>query len=409
MAPTTLDTPSSTETSYIAEESSTILPGGARKSPAPVSTITLAAIVAILGIILVWGQYFCETVKCSNLHMAPPVAGMWVYRRRRRTNNRIKAPANISDMKHTPGKKISAGDGPKADLMNHLSYTRQSSRTKGSRASSASSSLSKSSDTTISFTTPNSATTFFVVGKEDIDSDASYYHVLSGYGFSSPTLPKAVAEKHKRSRSKPQPIGTPSLEDMALGISPPSYALTSAGHGIQAPIPPLVVKKKKEASTPPDVGIGEEMEGSPQYLTVHHVVDELLPVISPARSESFAPKDAIMFSPPDAWLSSELGTQDSTDSPMSASGRSIKGNKPPRLMNVIKPYIPTLPDELRATVGDTLRVLQTYNDGWCFVQFVGKVDAQKGVIPLVCLQERRRFVPARNDSSMGSLTSLNWR
>ncbi|KAF9556012.1 hypothetical protein CPC08DRAFT_599136, partial [Agrocybe pediades] len=53
-------------------------------------------------------------------------------------------------------------------------------------------------------------------------------------------------------------------------------------------------------------------------------------------------------------------------------------------------YIPTLSDELRVQVGDTVRVLQEYQDGWCFAQYVGKADAPKGVVPLVCLEDRRR-------------------
>jgi hypothetical protein len=79
-------------------------------------------------------------------------------------------------------------------------------------------------------------------------------------------------------------------------------------------------------------------------------------------------------------------------------------------MNVIAPYTPTLSDELRVQVGDTVRVLQAYQDGWCFAQFVGKGDAPKGVVPLVCLEDRKRVVPVAHKTSNGSLSSLNnWR
>jgi hypothetical protein len=81
-----------------------------------------------------------------------------------------------------------------------------------------------------------------------------------------------------------------------------------------------------------------------------------------------------------------------------------------RLMNVIGPYTPTLSDELHVRAGDTVRVLQEYQDGWCFAQFVGKVDAPKGVVPMVCLQERKRMVPVARKTSNSSVSNLvNWR
>ncbi|KAF6763743.1 hypothetical protein DFP72DRAFT_800675, partial [Ephemerocybe angulata] len=65
----------------------------------------------------------------------------------------------------------------------------------------------------------------------------------------------------------------------------------------------------------------------------------------------------------------------------------------PRLMTVVAPFMPTLEDELPLKVGDTVRVIEEYRDGWCLVQQVGRIDSPRGVVPCVCLQERKRIVP----------------
>jgi len=83
--------------------------------------------------------------------------------------------------------------------------------------------------------------------------------------------------------------------------------------------------------------------------------------------------------------------------------------KLPRLMNVVALFTPNLPDELHVKIGDTVRIIEEYQDGWCFAQFLGKRDAPKGVVPLTCLQERKRLVPFTHKASNSSLTSLNWR
>jgi len=77
--------------------------------------------------------------------------------------------------------------------------------------------------------------------------------------------------------------------------------------------------------------------------------------------------------------------------PLTARPKSVKstnGKKLPRLMVVTSTFIPSLADELLIRVGETLRLIEEYEDEWCLVQRVGKSDAEKGVIPRFCLQER---------------------
>ncbi|TFY62049.1 hypothetical protein EVG20_g6839 [Dentipellis fragilis] len=78
---------------------------------------------------------------------------------------------------------------------------------------------------------------------------------------------------------------------------------------------------------------------------------------------------------------------------------SAKSSSLPRLMDVASTFNPSREDELAVRVGEVLRLLEEFEDEWCLVQRVGPVDAEKGVIPRFCLQERRRTAPHRRFAS----------
>ncbi|KIL67163.1 hypothetical protein M378DRAFT_330798 [Amanita muscaria Koide BX008] len=59
-----------------------------------------------------------------------------------------------------------------------------------------------------------------------------------------------------------------------------------------------------------------------------------------------------------------------------------------RLMAVIMDYDPELPDELEVKVGDTVRILRDYDDGWCVVEHLSRSKKRPGAVPRMCLQER---------------------
>jgi len=65
----------------------------------------------------------------------------------------------------------------------------------------------------------------------------------------------------------------------------------------------------------------------------------------------------------------------------------------PRLMVVACTFVPSLADELAIRLGEPLRMLEEYEDEWCLVQRVGKADAERGVVPRFCLQERPEVLP----------------
>ncbi|KAF8624119.1 hypothetical protein AX15_006028 [Amanita polypyramis BW_CC] len=63
-------------------------------------------------------------------------------------------------------------------------------------------------------------------------------------------------------------------------------------------------------------------------------------------------------------------------------------NSTPRLMTAAASYKRVLHDELSVKVGDVMKVLREYDDGWCIVEQIGVANAQTGAVPRICLQEQ---------------------
>lgn len=227
-----------------------------------------------------------------------------------------------------------------------------------------------------------------------------------------PSTPKGVAKsrpfKHfKSSWMNSMSRGSEDSLYMA-GTPPPAYDAANAGREhFVIPVPTNLRQQTQAIPKPPATQMlhTKPKKDVPDSLVIP-TADEPLPVESPARSESFAPKELVIPVPP-ASASSTFWSPSSADSPRGEFGS--YNLRAPRLMNVIMPYTPTLPDELSVKVGDTIRLMQEYRDGWCFVQYVGKIDAPKGVVPRICLEERRRMVPVRHKTSNGSSVSFVWR
>jgi Variant SH3 domain len=231
-----------------------------------------------------------------------------------------------------------------------------------------------------------------------------------------PTLafPKPLAEKNRRTpRGKPAWL-SPITTNEEVRSPPQTYSMSSAEQEVLIPIPPPRSPQKfKTTPMSPTIPITRQ-----SYLSVKSRISQhsliipdfdLVSVVSPARSESFAPKDLVLPSPPPTPTSSAFGLNSTRSQIVSSRVEHDKGVELPRLMNVVALFTPNLPDELNVKVGDTVRIIEEYKDGWCFVQFSGEKDAPKGVVPLVCLQERARLASFKRRSSNKSLTNLNWR
>ena len=65
-------------------------------------------------------------------------------------------------------------------------------------------------------------------------------------------------------------------------------------------------------------------------------------------------------------------------------------------------YVPSLSDELPIRLGETIRMIEEYEDEWCLVQRVGRTD-QRGVVPRFCLTERQEVIPRTGQPGLGGL------
>lgn len=164
---------------------------------------------------------------------------------------------------------------------------------------------------------------------------------------SSP-LSSPPSSLRKKSRHIPSPLQTP----------------------INTPLPPLPEARPTVPPTPPTPPASKKL-------------DNLLPK-SPARTSSFAPYD--------------MAQNRTSTSPQKSD------KKLPRMMSVSTTFTPTLEDELSVELGETVRLIEEYEDSWCLVQRVGRIDAPKGVVPRLCLQERAEVVPGFRQSRSGRIS-----
>jgi hypothetical protein len=63
----------------------------------------------------------------------------------------------------------------------------------------------------------------------------------------------------------------------------------------------------------------------------------------------------------------------------------LSGSYLPRLVTVRATFTPTRNDELHITVGETLRLLEQFQDQWSLVQQTGRNDPKLGVVPTFCI------------------------
>jgi hypothetical protein len=102
---------------------------------------------------------------------------------------------------------------------------------------------------------------------------------------------------------------------------------------------------------------------------------------SPARTSSFAYQQ--MQHPPtgDVRRSSSSSTSSTSSEAPAKDPKRL-----PRSMTVAQTFSPSMSDELAIAVGEKLRMLEEYADGWCLVER----GSERGVVPRFCLIERER-------------------
>ncbi|KAF7337864.1 hypothetical protein MVEN_02009400 [Mycena venus] len=157
----------------------------------------------------------------------------------------------------------------------------------------------------------------------------------------------------------------------------PGKASSPSSFASQIPLPPSPPHHSTIPPTPPTPPAKKKLNPfSREIPPAKPVPSELpppMPLPSPARSASFAQHQSAHFA--------EMETVD-------------EENPIPRLMTVINSFIPSLEDELPIQIGDTLRLIEEYQDGWALVQRIGRIDAPKGVVPRSCMTDRERVMPS---------------
>jgi hypothetical protein len=210
------------------------------------------------------------------------------------------------------------------------------------------------------------------------------------YGTTNVAVPKPTAGSKKPNLLQLS-VDSTTGKSRDMVTPPPSYFVSNGGLEAQSPrtipIPPSPPTSAAHPPTPPTPPANRKAKTSFSSLS------EEVPLPAPTpRSESFAAQDIVL-------------PRESID--MSGDG----SQKLPRLMSVVTTFAPSLDDELAVKLGDTVRMVEEYQDGWCLVQRVGRIDAPKGVVPRFCLQERRGVVPMapHRKFSSGSLNGQSWR
>jgi hypothetical protein len=160
----------------------------------------------------------------------------------------------------------------------------------------------------------------------------------------------------------------------------------------QAVLKDNMLKPVSRPTTPPTVSVQKPNSRPLTPPTTYPAYDNTLqipgagaasePLPSPARSASF-------------------GHQQSKSVSSTSSGHtSPPVPKGAKMMTVVNTFVKSLDDELHIQFGDTLRMFEEYNDGWCLCQHVGNFDSPKGVVPRFCLQEKAPSFPPMGSRSL---------
>jgi hypothetical protein len=164
----------------------------------------------------------------------------------------------------------------------------------------------------------------------------------------------------------------------------------------QTPVAPL--NKQLNVVTAGDMPTSRFSNPTP--LPLSSVEEHQEPLPSPARTSSFAQQQGRPVS--SKHITGENVTKVTPSMARHSRSSSITGQL--RLMTVINTFHPSLADELPIKLGDCVRLIEEYHDGWCLVQHVGKADAPRGVVPRFCLVDRQSAVTKPTKSRKRSLT-----
>ncbi|KAI0780395.1 hypothetical protein BD413DRAFT_463945 [Trametes elegans] len=204
-------------------------------------------------------------------------------------------------------------------------------------------------------------------------------------------LPTEPTASRRRDEGKWVPQVTAFTAGKDLG---PVLDLKAPSNGVRSP-PPTYTAMNSSSSSPSSTPRPAHLN-LPTVTVTHE--NSKLSVPAPVPSPVPSPRRASSFG-----MNAPMGTDQSANL---KSKPSVKGQKLPRNMIVEHTFIPSLADELSVKIGETLRMLEEYEDEWCLVERLGSRSDERGVVPRFCLKERPRGFHKRGKSSTGTAASV---
>lgn len=182
-------------------------------------------------------------------------------------------------------------------------------------------------------------------------------------------------------RSANKEDGTPPPIYRTLPPPPPPPESSLPSMPPQPPTPPTSMTKHKHKRS--------MSRSTITHISIPPTTFDIPPIPSSRDPDSADRRDSLTATPNTTARDSHGRRQPSTPSLSELLAPELQL---PRLMIVATTFTPARDDEILVKVGETLRLLEEYGDGWCSVQRVGRQDAEKGVMPRFCLKERPKVL-----------------
>jgi hypothetical protein len=179
---------------------------------------------------------------------------------------------------------------------------------------------------------------------------------------------------------------------------PTTITITAAPNPIVTTPPPAYLSgNSQHAKTGSLAASAQDLKSTWEADTpaTPHAADSLAspPPASPARTSSFAFQQAAR----------PAGHVRRSSSSSSAGAPARDPARLPRSMAVAQTFAPSMSDELTVAVGEKVRMIEEYADGWCLAER----GSERGVVPRFCLAERERRTRTTVSRSPPATGSLN--
>ncbi len=188
---------------------------------------------------------------------------------------------------------------------------------------------------------------------------------------SSPYVPRPDSGPvllYSTPKSAPEPPGSQDVAPVSgsgLNAASPSLSVPAPVAGIPMTPPPAYFTQASNSPISASISLSSTSESPPMTPPALNPIKPLN-ISRPLRPATSQSQRAL--SPP---APQRPPTNQSTE--------------PRPIYPVVRIYLPTLLDELKINVGDLVRMINEFDDGWAYCEKVGDEDGAAGVVPLECL------------------------